>query len=96
MRHTYIVTYDICDPKRLRKVYKFLLGHGEHIQLSVFSCELNDRELAEVNAGLSSLINSSEDQVLFASIGPSRGRALTAVSAIGKPYEDGERLAIVV
>jgi len=28
MRHTYVVTYDICDPKRLRKVYRLMLGWG--------------------------------------------------------------------
>ena len=31
MRNRYIVTYDICEPKRLRKVYKFMLGWGEHL-----------------------------------------------------------------
>ena len=41
MRHNYVVTYDISDPKRLRKVYKMMLGYGEHLQLSVFQCELN-------------------------------------------------------
>ncbi len=96
MRHAYMVTYDICDSKRLRKVYKFLLGHGEHVQLSVFRCELNDRELIEVKSGLSDLINSVEDQVILASLGPVHGRAQHAIETLGKPYEDLERLAIVV
>ncbi len=96
MRHTYIVTYDVCDPKRLRAVHKYLLGHGDHIQLSVFRCELNHRELIELRAGLASLIHSAEDQVLFANLGPVAGRARGAVQALGKPYVDPERLAVVV
>ena len=38
MRQTYIVTYDISHPKRLRKVYKLMKGYGEHVlQLSGLS-----------------------------------------------------------
>ncbi|NLE47060.1 MAG: CRISPR-associated endonuclease Cas2 [Sandaracinaceae bacterium] len=28
---TYIVTYDISDPKRLRKVFQILRGYGDHL-----------------------------------------------------------------
>ena len=44
-RQSYVVTYDICDPKRLRRVYETLRGHGDHLQLSVFRCDLTRREL---------------------------------------------------
>jgi CRISPR-associated protein Cas2 len=96
MRHSYIVTYDICDPKRLKKVHKLMLGYGDHLQLSVFRCELNHRELVELRTKLSDIIHTSEDQVLFASLGLVAGRGGNAVQAIGKPYVDPERLAIVV
>jgi CRISPR-associated endonuclease Cas2 len=36
MRRNFIVTYDICDPKRLRKVFKLCKGYGIHLQYSVF------------------------------------------------------------
>lgn len=96
MRHSYIVTYDISDPKRLRRVHSLMLGHGDHIQLSVFRCELNHRELVELRSALSEIIHFEEDQVLFASLGPVEGRAKEAVHALGKPYLDPERLAVVV
>lgn len=96
MRHSYIVTYDISDPKRLRRVYKVMLGHGDHIQLSVFRCELNHRELVELRSELAGVIHPGEDQVLFASLGPVAGRAREAVSSLGKPYLDPERLAVVI
>ncbi|MFO0762685.1 MAG: CRISPR-associated endonuclease Cas2, partial [Byssovorax sp.] len=36
MRHTYVVAYDVCDPKRLRQVHKTMRGFGDALQLSVF------------------------------------------------------------
>ncbi len=32
MRQTYIVSYDVCHPKRLRKVFKLMRGYGDHLQ----------------------------------------------------------------
>jgi CRISPR-associated protein Cas2 len=91
-----MVTYDVCDPKRLRRVYKLMRGWGEHLQLSVFCCELDKRELVELRAGLANLINHAEDQVLFVDIGPVEGRGSTSISALGLPYVQPERRAIVV
>jgi CRISPR-associated protein Cas2 len=96
MRQTYVVTYDICDPKRLRKVYKLMLGWGEHLQLSVFQCELNHRELVELRGALARVIHHMEDQVLFVDVGPVEGRGSDSISALGKPYIDLDRLAVVV
>jgi len=52
MRQTYVVAYDISDPKRLRKVYKTMRGYGEHVQLSVFRCELTEMERLELRGKL--------------------------------------------
>ncbi|HEX3852832.1 MAG TPA: CRISPR-associated endonuclease Cas2 [Polyangiaceae bacterium] len=96
MRNSYVVTYDISDPKRLRKTYKLMLGWGEHLQFSVFQCELTDRELVELRSELARVIHHTEDQVLFVDIGPVEGRATGAIEALGKPYVDPERIALVV
>jgi CRISPR-associated protein Cas2 len=96
VRHTYIVTYDICDPKRLRRVYKLMLGWGEHLQLSVFQCELNDREFVELRADLAKLIRATVDQVLFVDVGTVEGRSPDAITSLGIAYTDPERVAIVV
>src|SRR5688572_5637560 len=95
-RQTFVVTYDICDPKRLRKVYKLMLGWGEHLQLSVFQCELNARELIELRAELAKLIRTSVDQVLFVDVGTIEGRSPDAITSLGVAYIDPERIAIVV
>lgn len=32
MRNTFLVTYDICEDKRLAKVHKIMRGFGDHLQ----------------------------------------------------------------
>ena len=96
MRQTFVVSYDIADPKRLRKVYRLLRGWGDHIQLSVFRCELNPRELVDLRSQLSVVINHAVDQVLFVDVGPVEGRGGTSIRAIGKVYTSPERRAVVV
>lgn len=96
MRQTFVVSYDIADPKRLRKVYRLMRGWGDHIQLSVFRCELNARELVELRSLLAVVIHHGDDQVLFVDVGPVEGRGTTSIRAIGKLYTSPERRAIVV
>ena len=96
MRQTFIVSYDVSDPKRLRKVFKLLRGYGDHIQLSVFRCELDKRELVELRAKLRDAIHAGEDQVLFVDVGPAEGRGATSIAALGRPYTHPERHALVV
>ncbi len=96
MRHAYVVTYDISDPRRLRRVYKLMLGWGDHLQLSVFQCELTARELVELRTELARLIDVTEDQVLFAVLGRVEGRGAVAIQSLGRPYIDPERTAVVV
>ena len=95
MRQAFIVTYDVGDPKRLRKVYRVLRGYGRHLQLSVFQCELSPMERVELEARLREEIHFDEDQVLFVDIGPADGRGRTSIEAIGKPYLAEDRRAVV-
>ena len=96
MRQTFLVTYDISDPKRLRSVFKTLKGWGDHLQLSVFRCDLNPREIIELRTELASLIHHVEDQVLFVDVGPADGRALQSFETLGRPPAAILRVAIVV
>lgn len=95
MRQAYIVSYDVCNPKRLRKVFKIMKGYGEHLQLSVFQCELDERELVEVRAKLADVIDHGRDQVLFVDFGPAEGRARSAIRSVGRAYTPPERRALV-
>ena len=96
VRQTYVVSYDVSDPKRLRKVFKALRGYGDHLQLSVFRCDLSARERVELGAKLGAIIHHKEDQVLFVCAGPADGRGATAFATLGRAYVAAERVAIVV
>lgn len=96
MRRIFIVTYDISDPNRLRRVYKLMLGWGDHIQLSVFHCELNPRELIELRAELSRIIHHTEDQVLLIDVCAVDTKTPDTITHVGRAYTDPERLAIVI
>tara|TARA_Y100001934_G_C11854189_1_gene541076 strand:+ start:181 stop:474 length:294 start_codon:yes stop_codon:yes gene_type:complete len=85
-RNTFIVTYDIRDKKRLRKVLKCCRNHGEHIQYSVFECDLSPVEKARFEGELKGIIKSSEDQVLFIPLGPSADRGGRPIENLGIPY----------
>lgn len=84
MRSLVIVTYDISDPKRLRQVFKAMKGFGQHLQLSVFRCDLTDMERFEMIGVLQGLIHHGEDQILLIELGPSEGRT-HRVDSIGRP-----------
>lgn len=85
-RTNYIVTYDIRDPKRLRKVFKACKDYGLHLQLSVFECDLTGAEKVDFESRLRGLINSAEDQVLFIALGPSESRGERVISSLGQSY----------
>jgi len=84
MRKLIIVTYDISDAKRLRKVFKAMKGFGQHLQLSVFRCDLTDMERFEMIGVLRGLIHHEEDQIIVVDLGPSDGRHIR-VDSIGRP-----------
>ncbi len=84
MRRLYIVTYDISHPKRLRKVFKTLKGFGDHLQLSVFRCDIDDGQRIRLEARLRDIIESDEDQVIFVDLGQTDGRR-HVMTALGRP-----------
>jgi CRISPR-associated protein Cas2 len=63
MKANYLICYDITEPRRLARVYKFIKGRGLHIQYSVFHCSLTWPNLLELKDKLNSLINEKEDDV---------------------------------
>jgi CRISPR-associated protein Cas2 len=96
MRNSYIVAYDISNPKRLRAVFKKMRNFGDHLQLSVFECQLTPTDLVRLKHELSEIIHHDEDQVLFVDVGPSEGRGDRSISAIGRPYEVIDEACVIV
>ncbi|MBT63099.1 MAG: CRISPR-associated endonuclease Cas2 [Puniceicoccaceae bacterium] len=96
MRRNFFVTYDICDPKRLRKVFKICKGYGIHLQLSVFECDLTESEKVQFETKLHEVIHHEEDQVLFVDLGVSHARGERTVSSIGLQYSKMDAPCYVV
>jgi CRISPR-associated protein Cas2 len=96
MRISYLVCYDISDEKRLRRVFKIMRNYGDHLQYSVFECQLTPADLARCKADLSAVIHHTEDQVLFVNLGPAEGRGDRVITALGRPYSALDAPCIVV
>jgi CRISPR-associated protein Cas2 len=96
MHNRYIVTYDISDDPRRTAVFKVLRGFGDHLQFSVFRCDLSERRRAELEGMLRNLIDHSTDQVLLIDLGPIDGRAATCVSSVGRAYFNPERTVVIL
>jgi CRISPR-associated protein Cas2 len=96
MRMSYLVCYDIADDKRLRQVFKTMRGYGDHLQYSVFECQLTPMDLTRCKNDLSRIIHHDEDQVLFVNLGPAEGRGDRVITSLGKPYAAIDAPCIVV
>ena len=91
----YLVTYDISDQKRWRKVFRVMNGFGHWLQLSVFQCRLAARRRADMTARLERLIEPSEDHILIVDLGPA-DKVDPRVESLGKGYEALKRQATIV
>lgn len=94
-RRHYIVSYDVSDDKRRNKVFDHLEGRGDHAQFSVFFCQLNPAELAQLRSDLAAIIHHTEDQVLIVDLGPAHNPLDGGIECVGKPFT-GSRARVVV
>ena len=92
---TYLVAYDICHPKRLRKVARTCEDFGLRRQYSVFLCRLSAHDLVRLKSRLYDLINLHEDQVIFV---PICNRDAEQMESLGRPIErfDAKDVVMVV
>jgi CRISPR-associated protein Cas2 len=97
MRTSYIVSYDISDEKRLRRVHRTMRGFGEPLQYSVFRCVLSPSERILLLEALTPLINHREDQVMLINLGPADGRGAECIETIGRALAaECDRIAVIV
>lgn len=92
---SYLVCYDISDPKRLRKVATACEDYGRRKQYSVFLCRVSPTDLVKLRSRLYELIDLAEDQVLII---PMCNRCVNQLEAIGRPTEavDAKDVVVVV
>lgn len=91
MKAEYLVCYDIADPRRLGRVYRFMAGKGKHLQYSVFLCSLTWQELQMMKEKLSDLIDEEEDDIRIYPL-PSGGKVIAM--GCGDRMPDGVELFI--
>jgi CRISPR-associated protein Cas2 len=58
-----VVAYDIADDRRRLRALKMLRGYGEHVQESVFECDLDPKTYRKMLERLRATINLKEDNV---------------------------------
>lgn len=96
MLNRYLVCYDVCDPKRLRKVFKVMKGFGEHLQLSVFACDLSKVQRVRMIRKLTGEINEREDSVVIVDLGPTEGRGSQCFEHLGRSMLLDPQRAVIV
>jgi CRISPR-associated protein Cas2 len=90
---SYIVAYDISDPKRLRKVARCCEDFGVRKQLSVFLVRISATDFVRLRARLYDLIDLQEDQVQFI---PLCGKCVNQIEAMGRPTEAADVHDVVI
>jgi CRISPR-associated protein Cas2 len=90
---SYLVCYDISDPKRLRKVARCCEDFGYRKQFSVFLCRVSATDFVRLRARLYDIIDLTEDQVLFI---PLTETNLRQMEAIGRPTDPHDKHDVVM
>lgn len=65
----WLVSYDVHDPRRLRRAAALLEGAGERVQLSVFRCWMTPAQMQELRWELTELLDP-DDEVLIIPLCP--------------------------
>jgi CRISPR-associated protein Cas2 len=90
---SYIVSYDISDPKRLRRVATACEDYGVRKQYSVFLCRLSATDFVRLRSRLYDVIHLEQDQVLFI---PLCGKCVAMIEALGRPTEPAKARDVIV
>ena len=90
---SYLVCYDISDPKRLRKVARTCEDFGYRKQLSVFLVRVSATDFVRLRSRLYDIIDLNEDQVLFI---PLTESGLQRMEAIGRPTDPHDAKDVVI
>lgn len=93
--HLYIVTYDVADDKRWRRLFRLMHGYGEWLQLSVFQCRMTRARQIELVQRIEAILHREEDHLLMLDIGPAEN-VQPRVLSIGKAFAPVERAPVIV
>lgn len=88
-----LITYDVntqdtAGRRRLRRVARACLDHGQRVQLSVFECEVDPAQWTALRARLIQEIDPQKDSLRFYRLGADAARRIEHIGA--KPTLDLE------
>lgn len=72
----WLISYDIADPRRLRRVERAIAAVGRRVHYSLFHCQLDAAQLATLQRRLARLIDHRADSLRYQPWCP-RDRAAT-------------------
>ncbi len=84
-RRRYIVSYDIREKKRLRRVHHVVKEYGYAFQYSVYICDLTKGELLDLQWALRDEIFEGVDSIAFIDLGDPNGRGTDCIAFMGLP-----------
>ena len=96
MRRAFLICYDICDDRRLRRVFKICKGYGEHWQFSIFFAVLKPIDRVRLQSELEEEMNLAEDQCLIIDLGENIDQARDRAAVIGVPLGEQPRVMVVI
>lgn len=86
-RTLYLVAYDVCDPRRLHKVGRFLTGYKVGGQKSVCEIWATNGELRQIRAELEKLMEADEDRLHILALDPRmKPRCLGLATSFSKTF----------
>jgi CRISPR-associated protein Cas2 len=92
----YLVSYDIADPDRLRRVHNVVKASAVRVQDSVYEALMTDKERVLLEDRLKKVINHREDQVMFIDLGGAERTALPEITTLGLSYQPQVRGSVVL
>jgi len=69
-RDLYLIAYDICEPRRLRHVYRYLAGYKVAGQKSVCEVWVTPAELKHIRSDLEAMMEMGEDRLHILALEP--------------------------
>lgn len=93
-----VICYDVStlEPegaRRLRRVAKACKNYGQRVQLSVFECEIDPAQWANLRQSLIDEIDPEKDSLRFYSLGSNWRRRIEQIGA-KKSYDPGGPLIV--
>jgi len=65
MTRCWLISYDIADGRRLRRVARIMERWGLRVQKSVFECWLEDQQRAKLEGELAQVLDPKRDSVRY-------------------------------